>query len=66
MYIVKMKKVYVKPSMKSVTLFMDPLMQATSIENASGDVQTGIKEDDRDDFEAGSKKNNSSWNLWDE
>lgn len=62
----KMKKVYVKPSMESVTLFMDTLMQATSIENAKDEVQTGIKEDDRDDFEAGSKKNNGSWNLWEE
>jgi len=61
-----MKKVYVKPSMKSVSLFMDTLLQATSIQNDVDDVQTGIKESDNEDFEAGSKKNNGSWNLWDE
>lgn len=62
----KMKKVYVKPSMKSVSLFMEPLMNATSIQNDVNDVQQGIKEDNRDDFEAGSKKHNSAWNTWDE
>ena len=61
-----MRKVYVKPSMKSESLFMEPLMNATSIQNEEGDVQTGIKEDSRDDFEAGSKKHNSAWNTWDE
>ena len=61
-----MKKVYVKPSMKSVSLFMEPLMNATSIQNDVDDVQTGIKEDDREGFEAGSKKHNSAWNAWDE
>lgn len=62
----KMKKVYVKPSMKSVSLFMEPLMNATSIQNDVDDVQTGIKEDNSDDFEAGSKKHNSAWNTWEE
>lgn len=61
-----MKKVYVKPSMKSVSLFMDTLMIATSIENETGDVQTKVEESDSDDFEAGSKKNNGAWDLWDE
>lgn len=61
-----MKKMYVKPSMKSESLFMEPLMIATSIQNIAGDVQHGIGENDSDDFEAGAKKNYSAWDTWDE
>lgn len=62
-----MKKVYVKPSMESTLLSVETLMIATSIENETGDAQIGVKEDNRDDFEAGAKdNNNSAWSTWDD
>lgn len=61
-----MKKVYVKPSVECTVLSMETLMHATSIQNSTDDWQTPIKEDDSDNFEAGSKENSSSWSTWDE
>lgn len=61
-----MKKIYVKPSIKSIPLLMDSLMNAASIQNYEGEVQAKVEENNSGDFEAGSKKNNGSWNLWDD
>ena len=61
-----MKKTYISPSVTVVDLDMESLMQATSIQNTDGDAQIGIKEDSRDDFEAGAGGNDNSFDLWDE
>lgn len=51
--------------MKSVSLFMDPVMIASSIQNIEGETQTGIDVNDKDDFEAGAKKHDA-WTTWDD
>lgn len=51
--------------MKSVSLFMDPVMKASSIQNIEGETQTGIDENDKDGFEAGAKKHDV-WTTWDD
>ena len=61
-----MKKTYISPSVTVVNLDMQALMQATSIENTTGDAQMDIKEDSRDDFEAGAGGNDNSFDLWDD
>ncbi len=61
-----MKKKYVKPSIESAALFMEPLMIARSIQNIEGDVQKPIEENNEDGFEAGAKKHYSAWDTWDE
>ena len=61
-----MKQIYVKPTMKSVSLFMDPVMTiATSIQNIEGDVQKGVDTSAEEGFEAGAKKYDA-WTTWDE
>lgn len=51
--------------MKSVSLFMAPVMIASSIQNIEQDVQKGIEVNNEDGFEAGAKKYDA-WTTWDE
>ncbi len=57
-----MKKQYMQPTAVKVAV-KEALMHTGSIQNTKGDVQTGVETNDKDDFEAGSKDNQS--NLWD-
>lgn len=51
-----MKKKYSTPCTSiEFALPASQLMKAGSIQNASGDVQTGINDNDDDNFEAGAK-----------
>ncbi len=60
-----MKKQYIKPQATEVKFADEAIMIASSIQNIEGDTQSGIKENDEDNFEAGAKDN--KWgNLWDE
>lgn len=43
------------------------IMHTGSIQNTKGDVQTGVQENNKDGFEAGSKDHsNNLWDLWEE
>ena len=45
----------------------EALMLTGSIQNTTGDVQTGVQENNKDDFEAGSKDHQTNlWGKWDE
>lgn len=62
-----MKKTYVSPSIATYIMNVEGMMRALSMDNGHGDVQTNIKDDDRDDFTAGGKKNNfNAWSTWDD
>ena len=56
-----MKKQYIKPTAVKVAV-KGTLMHTGSIQNTTGDVQTGVQESTNDGFEAGSKDH--STNLW--
>ena len=60
-----MKKTYIQPIAQTVVAGMEALMIASSIQNIEGDVQKGIEENNQDGFEAGSNKNDNSWDMWD-
>ena len=49
-----MKKQYIKPTAVKVAV-KGTLMHTGSIQNTTGDVQTGVQENNNGDFEAGSK-----------
>ena len=57
-----MKKQYMQPIAVKVAV-KGALMHTGSIQNTTGDVQTGVETNDKDDFEAGSKDHQT--NLWD-
>lgn len=63
-----MKKQYMQPTATIVAVNMGVLLQtANSIQNTTGDVQTGVQENNKDDFEAGSKYHQPNlWDKWDE
>lgn len=63
-----MKKQYMQPTAVIVAVNMGALLQpASSIQNTKGDVQTGVQENNKDGFEAGSKDHSTNlWNKWDE
>lgn len=58
-----MKKQYIKPIAVKMAV-KGTLMHTGSIQNTTGDVQTGVQENNKDGFEAGSKDH--STNLWDQ
>ena len=58
-----MKKQYMQPTAVKVAV-KGTLMHTGSIQNTTGDVQTGVQVNDKDDFWAGSKDH--STNLWDQ
>lgn len=61
-----MKKQYMQPTAVKVAV-MGALMHTGSVQNTTGDVQTGVETNDKDDFEAGSKDHQTNlWNKWDE
>lgn len=63
-----MKKQYMQPTAAIVAVNMGALLQpASSIQNTTGDVQTGVQENNKDDFEAGSKDHQTNlWDKWEE
>lgn len=63
-----MKKQYMQPTATIVAVNMGALLQtANSIQNTTGDVQTGVETNDKDNFEAGSKYHQTNlWGKWDE
>ena len=63
-----MKKQYMQPTAAIVAVNMGALLQpASSIQNTTGDVQTGVPENKEDNFEAGSKDHQTNlWDKWDE
>lgn len=63
-----MKKKYVMPSIETLDVAVEGVMTAvSSISNIEGEVQTPIKTNGDDDFEAGGKKNNfNAWSTWDD
>lgn len=61
-----MKKQYMQPTAVKVAV-MGVLMHTGSIQNTKGDVQTGVEENNKDGFEAGSKDHSTNlWDLWEE
>lgn len=61
-----MKKQYIKPTAVKVAV-KGAIMHTSSIQNTKGDVQTGVQENNKDGFEAGSKDHsNNLWDLWEE
>lgn len=61
-----MKKQYMQPTAAKVAV-KEALMYTGSIQNTTGDVQTGVQENNKDDFEAGSKDHQTNlWGKWDE
>jgi hypothetical protein len=60
-----MKKIYVKPSIVVYDVKMESLLTAISIQNIQGDVQTPVKKNEDEDFEAGAKHNFNAWTTWD-
>ncbi len=56
-----MKKTYIQPSVAIVRPVMEHIMIASSIQNIEGETQTGVDENDKDGFEAGSKGNTFGW-----
>lgn len=52
-----MSKKYVRPAVVRLRVTPDSLMIATSIQNATGDVQKPVGSNGDDDFEAGAKDN---------
>ncbi len=61
-----MKKQYMQPTAVKVAV-MGALMHTGSVQNTTGDVQTGVQENNKDGFEAGSKDHSTNlWNKWDE
>lgn len=61
-----MKKQYMQPTAVKVAV-MGALMHTGSVQNTTGDVQTGVETNDKDDFEAGSKDHQTNlWGKWDE
>lgn len=59
-----MKK-YNKPETIIIKTNYEDILKATSIQNIEGDTQTGIEDNDEDDFEAGAKQN-TNWNTWED
>lgn len=54
-----MKKQYIKPIAVKVAV-KGTLMHTGSIQNTTGDVQTGVQENNKDGFEAGSKDHSTN------
>lgn len=62
-----MKKKYVNPSVVVYDVNIEGLMNpVSSIVNSNGEIQNGVKDDNRDDFEAGGKQNFNPWTTWDD
>lgn len=56
-----MKRQYIHPCAMVIQLAHEHLMKAVSIQNATGDIQKNVEENDDEDFEAGAKR--GSWNA---
>ena len=54
------------PSIVNYDVKVEGLMQADSMQNTQGEVQTPIKKNDDEDFEAGAKHNFNAWTTWDD
>lgn len=61
-----MKKKYVMPSIVTYDVNVEGVMTAVSISNINGEVQTPIKDNGDDGFEAGGKQNFNPWTTWDD
>lgn len=62
----KKKKQYMQPTAVKVAV-KGAIMRTGSIQNTKGDVQTGVQENNKDGFEAGSKDHSTNlWDLWED